>query len=160
MCTPVGRVTRQCCPKRLPQSEPALAVGTHAINANAANTTLVVTRFPPRSPLGAARAPLGVARSMLSGDGGGVHYSGSVAPAGSYIGAQSRNLFVVQADAEFETAHLGPRAIGERRLMRAVQDDIDESCRIGRLQGRTAGQRRRCLRRVGVCRSGHSQSAR
>src|ERR1700675_4731118 len=146
MRTPVARPTTQCWPDKLSQPEAALTGAAPMPGASAAaNANRIFMNSPP---------------SMLFGDGGRVHRPRLIAPAGSYVGAKGGNLFVVEANAELEAAHLRPGAIGERRLMRAVQDDVDESRRIRRLQDRVAGERRRRLRRIGICNTRHTETRR
>src|SRR5579863_5318741 len=150
MCTPVVSVTIQCWPDRLSQPEAAPAGAARVDTAP----------MPSASALNAKQNFVMLAASMLFGDGGRIHRACLIAPARAHVGAKGRDLNVVQADAEFKAAHLRPRACAERRLVRTVQYDVDESRRIRRLQGGVAGERRRRLRCIGIRGTRHTETRR
>src|SRR5258707_3692438 len=147
MCTPVGRLTRHRCPKKLPQSDAVIAESLAA----AAPVEAVLPRATAEANSAAAIDEIFMGHprdcgfaSMLFGDVGCADGSRPVSPTGSHVGAERGDLFIVQADAELESAHLGPRPGAvrfgrQRAAVRSVQNDVDERGWIRRLQYGAAG---------------------
>src|ERR1700722_4314080 len=105
MCTPVESSMTQCCPKKLSQSEAAMASEAHrSIAARLDKTALIFIRVS----------------SMLFGDGGCAYRSSLIAPGRSHVRTERGNLLVVQNEAELEPANPGPRTLALDGLMSAI----------------------------------------
>src|SRR5690348_6998188 len=102
MCTPVERLTRQRCPKRLSQSEPvaAKAASGASVTAASALTVYLISMVVNLRQL--------AQQSTLFSNRGCIDRACVVAPARAHVGAERGDLLIVETDAQLEPAHPRP----------------------------------------------------